>query len=177
MNSSRNIRTITRTAVAVSALLLAGVTLSGCSALQDLLRAEPEAVRDESGRVVEGGENDVFSIEVGDCVTQDVSAEAEEVSAVPVVPCSEPHDLEVYAEFTIDGEEYPGDEQADTLATEGCLAEFGEFVGLSYEQSALDYTFYRPTEESWNEADDRLVSCLVGDPAGQVSESLKGAAR
>jgi Septum formation len=172
MNTARRIRI--RGALAVSALLLAGLTLTGCSVLQDLV--EPEPVRDETGEVVEAGEDDVFSMKVGDCVADSVSSEQEEVTEVPVVPCSEPHDLEVYAEFALDGEEYPGDEQADTLAFEGCLAEFEGFVGLRYEESTLDYTYYRPTEASWNGVDDRLVSCLILDPEGQSSGSLEGAA-
>ncbi len=99
---------------------------------------------------MEGGENDVFSIEVGDCVSDEVSSDTEEISDVSVVPCTEPHNLEVYDEFTLDGDEYPGDEQADTAAFDGCLASFDDFVGLPYEESTLDYTFYRPTEASWN---------------------------
>jgi hypothetical protein len=172
MKSARKIRS-QATAFAASALLLAGLSLTGCSALQDLV--QPDAVRDETGEVVEGGQSDVFTVSVGDCLSE-ATADGE-VSDVPIVPCSEPHDAEIYHDFTIDGAEFPGDEEVTRLADEGCLGAFEDFVGLPYEESTLEVTYYSPTEVSWNEVDDRLVSCLIVDPAGDTTGSLEGAGR
>lgn len=163
-----------RTAAAGCLLLLSVVGLSGCSAITDLL-SPAEAVRDESGQVVEAGESAATDIEVGDCLA--VSTNVEEISEVPVVPCTEPHDMEVYAEFELQGEKFPGDEKVSALADEGCYAAFPDYVGIEYEESTLDYQMYQPLEQGWTELDDRLVSCLLFDPEGRVSESLEGAAR
>ena len=57
----------------------------------------------------------------------------------------------------------------------GCLAQFDAFVGLAYDSSTLDFYEYRPSEESWASG-DRTVSCVIWDPAGQVTGSLAGAA-
>ena len=61
-----------------------------------------EADRDGSGAIIDGGSVDAFTIRMGDCFDNTrslASDEAGEVSSLPGVPCSEPHDNEVYAVF------------------------------------------------------------------------------
>ena len=173
MNRPRSIRRVATTTLGTGALLLAGLTLTGCSLLNGLV--EPEPVRDDSGEVVEGGQGDVFTVSVGDCLSE--AASDGEVTEVPIVPCSEPHDAEIYHDFEIDGTEYPGDDEVTRLADEGCLGAFEDFVGIPYDASKLEVTYYTPTEGSWNDVDDRLVSCMILDPAGPTTDSLEGAAR
>ena len=173
MNRARHIRKLATTTLGAGALLLAGLTLTGCSVLNSLV--EPEAVRDEAGEVVEGGQSDVFTVSVGDCLSEAQSDG--EVMDVPIVPCSEPHDAEIYHDFQVEGTEYPGDEEITRLADEGCLGAFEDFVGVPYDASKLEVTYYTPTEGSWNEVDDRLVSCMIMDPAGPTTDSLEGAER
>ncbi len=170
MDTARNARKLATTILGAGALLVA---LTGCSVLQSLV--EPEPVRDETGEVVEGGQGDAFTLSVGDCLSE--AASEGEVTAVPIVPCSEPHDAEIYHDFQLEGTEYPGDEEITRLADEGCIGAFEDFVGLPYDASTLEVTYYTPTENSWNEVDDRLVSCLIVDPAGQTTDSLEGAER
>jgi hypothetical protein len=98
------------------------------------------------------------------------------VSEVPVVPCDQPHDEEVFFDFLLTGDEYPGEEAIQTEADNTCLVEFERFVGLAYDSSTLDYYAYRPSEESWTQLSDRAVSCVIFDPAGQVTGTLAGAA-
>ncbi|GAA1790958.1 septum formation family protein [Agromyces lapidis] len=174
MNSSAR-RALTRIAVAVTAIAVA-VPLTGCSIVRDVLGAPaPQPERDETTQeIVEEGDADIFAIRVGDCLNE---ATAETVSEVPVVPCDTAHDEEVFYDFTLTGTEYPGDDAVQTQADEGCYAQFGEFVGLAYEESTLEFYAYRPTEEGWTQLDDRVVSCMIYDPAGQTTGTLEGAAR
>ncbi|MCD2443254.1 septum formation family protein [Agromyces sp. SYSU K20354] len=165
-------RSLTRLLV-IGAAVAVALPLTGCSALGSLLSA-PEPERDETTQeIIEGGEADVFALRVGDCLTMQEDAEVE---AVPVVPCSEPHNDEVYFDFQLDDGEFPGDEAITTAAEDGCLAEFESFVGLPYESSSLDIGWYLPTADSWEFRDDRVVSCTIFDPAGEVTGSLAGAA-
>lgn len=163
-----------RLVVAVAATAVVA-SLTGCGAVQNLLggsAAEPE--RDATTQeIVEEGDADVFAIRVGDCMNE---ASGEVVSEVPVVPCDQPHDEEVFFDFELSGEEYPGDEAVQTQASDGCLAQFEPFVGLAYESSTLDFYPYTPTKESWDQLGDRIVSCVIWDPAGQVTGTLAGAA-
>ena len=71
--------------------------------------ATTTADRDESGAIVGEGSIDAFSMRVGDCFN-DIDS-FDEVSSVPGVPCSEPHDNETYAVFDVSIEEYPGDDR------------------------------------------------------------------
>ncbi len=161
--------------LAASAVLAVAVPLTGCSALQGLLGGSaPEPQRDETTQeIVEEGDADVFAIRVGDCLNE---ASGEVVSEVPVVPCDQPHDEEVFFDFELEGTDYPGDDAVQTQANDGCLAQFEPFVGLAYESSSLDFYPYTPTQESWEQAGDRVVSCVIWDPAGQVTGTLAGAA-
>ena len=54
----------------------------------------------------------VFELAVGDCFDDGDMAlgELEEIGEFPLVDCSVPHDNEVYAVVTVDGEVFPGEE-------------------------------------------------------------------
>ena len=128
-----------------------------------------EADRDGSGAIVDGGNIDAFSMRLGDCFdnTQSfASDEAGEVSSLPGVPCSEPHDNEVFAIFDVGYESFPGDEPMAELAFDQCLARFENFVGLEYESSVLDITALYPSAASWAQ-EDREVICAVFDMNGE----------
>lgn len=107
-------------------------------------------------------QGNVFELSVGDCF-DDTDLAAEEVSDVPVVECSEPHDNEIYHAFDLADGDYPGEEEVETKADDGCLAAFDAFVGTPYLDSQLEYFAIYPTEQSWTEVDDREVLCAVYD--------------
>ena len=76
-----------------------------------------QADRDATGNIVDGGTVNPFTIRLGDCFNDTGalgSEEAGEVSSLPGVPCSEPHDNEVYALFDVTGE-WPGDEGIEEM--------------------------------------------------------------
>ncbi|MCT9819366.1 septum formation family protein [Microbacterium sp. W1N] len=162
--------------LAPAALLLSGaLLLGGCATLSSFISGGDQAVRDvDSGEVTDGGTTDVFTLAVGDCLNDLTDAE---VTEVPVVPCSEPHDSEVYFEFSLDDGEFPGATAVTDAADQGCYDAFAAFVGLAYEDSVLVFGNYVPTQESWESGNDRLVSCMIGDPEGPTTGSLAGAAR
>ena len=168
------VNTRLRLAALAPVVLVSALALSGCGFSLGGSSAAP--VRDESGAISESSDNtDVFSLRVGDCLLDDSSA-AEEVMEAPTVPCSEPHDYEAYHSVMLTGDAYPGDDVVAADADQACYDAFEPFAAFVYEDSVLDYTFYRPTEGSW-EAGDREVLCLIGDMQGQVTGTLAGAAR
>lgn len=160
-----------RVAAAAALSCTALIALSGCS----LLGGADEPERDESGDVTEASDADAFSIRVGDCLeTMDWSAEG--FSTVPVIPCAEEHESEVYAAVDLPDGDYPGDESVGTQADEYCYGEFQGFVGIAWEDSAFDYGYLSPSAESWEQG-DREVLCIIMDPAGLTTGSLAGAAK
>lgn len=168
----------TRARLALAGIVLtAAAVLSGCSIIDQFLPGS-EPVRDaETGEVTEQNDNaDVFAIKVGDCLnTADMAAD-EEISSVPVVPCSEPHDDEVYHAYYLADGDFPGEDAILADADSVCVAEFANFIGLPYEESALVYWPMYPTEGSWGDG-DREVLCVVYEDGAKVTGSLAGAAR
>ena len=166
---------IARSVLLATAALTLGAALSGCSAISSVF-GSGDAQRDEEGHVTEGKEIDIFSLKVGDCLTE-AAVTGGETNTAPVVPCGEAHPFEVYAEFDLDDGDFPGTDAIEAPAMEFCETEFEKFVGVAYNDSTLDYTWFEPTAESWS-ADDRLVQCIIGDPEdAEITGSLKGAAR
>ena len=120
---------------------------------------------------------DLYDLTVGDCL-RFPDAPWEVIVGLPTVPCSEPHTDEVFAVVTLpngDGD-FPGMEAIGAQAEELCVAEFEGFVGLSYEESVLEIGLFPPEEEMWLDG-DRLVVCMVNDPAGDTTGTLADANR
>ncbi len=147
-----NTRTLTRSALAV--LGVAGLTasMSACSLL--------------------GGS--VASAEVGACVDT-TSMGTDEITEIPTVDCSEEHDVQVFHKFDMPDGDYPGADGVEAAAREDCIAEFDAFVGAAYEDSALDINYIGPSEQSWNDANDREILCLLFAMDGSTAtESWEG---
>ncbi len=122
-----------------------------------------QADRDASGAIVSGGNVDAFTIRLGDCFDDTSTSSSGEVTSLPGVPCSEPHDNEVYAVFDVSFDSFPGDEAMSEHAFDACLARFQDFVGMAYESSTLDITTLYPSGQSWSVQGDREVICAVYD--------------
>jgi len=144
-----------------------GVAVAACGATA----TQDETTRDDDGDVVEAGDVGSLSLKVGDCLAAEAVGEVE---SVPVVPCSEPHDSELFYSFQIPDGEYPGDEAVRAITAETCIAEFEDFIGLAYEDSVWDVSGIFPTEATWNQVDDREVVCGVFPISG---EDTTGSAR
>lgn len=113
---------------------------------------------------------------VGDCTNDDLSGA---VGEVDTVDCAESHTAEVFAIFDIEGDDFPGTSEIQAQANEGCNGRrFEDYVGTPYTQSEIYSTYLVPTEETWNEADDRTVICLAVTQDGSATEgSVKDANR
>jgi len=127
--------------------------------------------RDSNGAIVEEGNIGAFNVRVGDCFND--GGFYDEVSSVPGVPCSVPHDNEAYAVFDVSVTSYPEGEGMSELAYESCMERFATYVGKDYESSSLEITTMFPSQQSWRE-NDREVICAVFDMNAQ---KLTGTAR
>src|SRR5688572_26080012 len=142
-----------------------------------LFNSAMQADRDDSGAIVAEGSLDAFQMRVGDCFDDGTAFadESSDVDSVPGVPCSMPHDNEVYAVFDVSVTSFPGDAMAD-MAQEACQERFEAFVGKDYESSSLDIATLYPSSDSWKQ-NDREVICAVYDiDAKKLTGSVKGLA-
>lgn len=116
--------------------------------------------------------NQVASAEVGACTnTSDLQGQ---ITEIPTVDCTEEHDAQVVGKFDMPDGEFPGDEGVSAAAEEDCRAAFESFVGISYDESTLQMRFIGPSEQTWDQANDREVICFaIGEP---TTESWEGAA-
>jgi len=140
---------------AVAGLGLVGLGYTG-------LAGQDATTRDDNGAIVESGEVGAFRIQLGDCLNGTTTGLIESMEGVP---CSSPHDVEVYHAFNMaEGSGvYPGDEATGEAAADGCYDAFAGFVGRDYETSKFGFTTLSPSAESWDQIDDREVLCLVAN--------------
>lgn len=167
---------------AIAAVALAfTLGMTGCSALQGLLGGDTATRDEETDEVIEGGNADVFTgVNVGDCFNDEGTGS--EISELPVVPCNELHDNEVFFKFDMEDGEWPGDDAVGTAGEETCGPEFEKFAGIAEAESTLSWFAIQPTEETWTSMEDREIICSIYeyDEAGntvQVEGTLQGAAR
>jgi Septum formation len=133
--------------------------------------------RAKNGQVTEAGDLSVFDLQVGDCFTPPKEVKAE-IQSVHVVPCKDSHTQETFAIVPYDkGDTYPGDTELDTFADGECLARYQDYVGVSYLDSKLYYTYMLPSARSWNDSNDRKVVCIVTTTGEELQTSIKGSQR
>lgn len=131
------------------------------------------ADRDDSGAIVGEGDIDAFDMRVGDCFDNS-SSSGDEVSELPGIPCSQPHDYETYAVFDVSIDRYPSEESMSELAHESCLQRFGPFVGIDFDSSVLEITTLHPSIESWQQDDREIVCALYDMSKEKLVGSTKG---
>lgn len=137
----------------IGGLVGGGVAIfAGANAMDD------DTKRDETGEIVEGGGLGVLAINVGDCIQL---PDATEVQSVEGVPCTTPHDAQVYAEYLLPAGDWPGQAAMDEQSGFGCYDRWQAAVGTVYEDDTiLDFTFFNPTEAGWGEGDHE-VQCMI----------------
>lgn len=100
----------------------------------------------------------ITDVAVGDCFDDPADAVIE---SLEMIDCDLPHDNEVFANLTIEQSVFPGDNVLQAFAVDACLPAFEAYVGVSYTQSDLDYTFLIPTVDTWNTVAERTVTCFL----------------
>ena len=146
-------------------VLAASLTLAGCTGGGGV-EPSPSATDD--------GQANASDIKVGDCLND--SDVEDEVTTVPIVDCTLPHDREAYSSIILSDGSFPGADVIKQKAIDGCTTDFNNFVGVNYDQSTLSFAYYYPTTESWANG-DRQILCMIFDPAGKTTGSLDGAAK
>lgn len=148
----------------VAAVVAASALLAGCS----------PGVRGDAGQVTAPATTDSFSVRVGDCLGK---LPTESTAQLQLLPCDREHYWEAFAAATLTGADFPGNAAVRTQAAQECSAAFSSFVGVPAKKSKLSLTMLTPTSETWTQAGDRAVVCLVGNPSGGVTGTLRDAAR
>ena len=118
----------------------------------------------------------LFDLELGDCLNDAGIPLRSDMIDVPRVSCEEPHDSELFAILGVEGSVFPGERELVSQGQDRCAKAFGDFIGIPFANSTLDFRFYYPTASSWVQG-DRTIYCLAFDPGLTVSGSLLNSKR
>jgi hypothetical protein len=69
---------------------------------------------------------------------------------------------------------YPGPEALASFANGACAQAFQPYVGVSYLDSSLFFTYLLPSARSWESDDDRTVLCFTTTTGKPLVVSVKG---
>lgn len=134
-------------------------------------RPEPTGPRP----TVAGSPGPVGDLTVGDCIAV---PDESEFGEVVYVPCTQPHEAEVFLVSDHPGgpEGYPGSAGFGSWTDSVCLPAFAVYTGSAYDdQSLLEMGWFMPTEGGWD-AGDRTVQCYLTRADGwPATVSYRGA--
>ena len=148
-------RTMTRTLALTASAAALAMTMSACNLLSF------------------GPRTSAFSMKVGQCVQLPTG---DNITDLETTDCSALHDAEVFHLTQVTEDERPSDSELEDMGGDACLAAFEGYVGISYEESELDYTILYPSPGSWEQG-DREIICFIISGEGtdvQLSGSMKG---
>jgi hypothetical protein len=124
------------------------------------------ATRGPNGQVNKGGTLSVFSLHVGDCFNLPSSLSG--IQTVTAIPCTQSHDAQVYATFSLGGSAYPAN--IKQLGDQGCEERKGS-VNTSLVTSSMNiYSFY-PDQNGWASG-STSVQCAIASPGADIKTSL-----
>ena len=118
----------------------------------------------------------LFDLELGDCLNDADIPLRSDMTDAPRVSCEDPHDSELFAILGVEGSAFPGESELVAQGQSRCARAFGDFVGIPFANSTLDFRFYYPTASSWA-LGDRTIYCVAFDPGLQVTGSLLNSRR
>jgi len=110
-------------------------------------------------------------LQVGDCLND--LTDSTDVSSLPSVPCSQPHQGEVFAVFDLPPGPYPGAAGVDDLVSKGCNARLADFSPSAPSDDAIGLFSVYPLEQNWDRG-DREVVCIAKATSGSSTGSIKG---
>lgn len=130
--------------------------------------AADRAERDATGQIAEEGWVETTSLQVGDCLNDLDDSSA--VATLPALPCSDPHEGEVFGSFDLSEGAYPGEATVLQEADLRCGDLLREYSTTAFDDSAIGLSYLYPTERSW--PSDRKVVCIAVSLDGPLSKSL-----
>lgn len=122
----------------------------------------------------------VFKVAIGQCFNPPTGAPKAEQSDLSAVACTASHTQEAYAmpayRAPVGGDDsvYPGDAALASFANGSCAQSFAGYVGLSYLDSSLFFTYLLPSARSWEQGKDRTVLCFVTTTGKPLNATVKG---
>jgi hypothetical protein len=123
-----------------------------------------------TGQITHKGTASVFSLRTGDCF-QNPNSQAV-VTTVTVVPCTQAHNAQVFAQFpATGGSSYPGLAALRAQAKQGCRSRVATNINRSLVTNSMTIQFLYPESDSWASG-ERAIRCLIVDSSADLTTSL-----
>ncbi len=111
------------------------------------------------------------ALQPGDCVNN--LRDSTEVQSLPGVPCTQPHEGEVFAVFDLPAGDYPGEAAIGEQITNECVARLSSYSSSASQNSGdLRLVTIYPLEQDWNRG-NRGVVCIAAAASGTSTGSIK----
>jgi len=157
-------------------LALAGVILSSMwtvgIVLAIILAVTTSAKRDNGGAVTDGGSISATSLQVGDCVNG--LKNTTNLLSLPGVPCTQPHEGEVFAVFDLPAGAYPGAAAVDQEVSRECNDRLGAYSPSAETNPDVGLFSVYPLEQNWQRGDRQVVCLATASSGGTTTGSIKG---
>lgn len=111
----------------------------------------------------------VFRLRPGECINSAPNAS----SAVQAVPCTQPHDGEIFAAFRLAGRSWPGSAAVRARARSGCMSRLGSYLNPQLATATLAQFYIYPSPGAWA-VGERTVICEVRSTQGELTGSVRG---
>jgi hypothetical protein len=114
----------------------------------------------------------VFALRPGQCFQNPPASQTVlGVTYVTVVPCSKPHNAQVFVQFTATGTSYPGVESLKRQADTGCHARVKKNVQPSKIKNSMTLHYLYPLQSSWTSG-HKDITCLIVAAKPNLKTSL-----
>jgi hypothetical protein len=108
----------------------------------------------------------VFSLQPGQCF------DGQNGLGVTILPCSSPHEAEVFATFQLPDATWPGDDAIQAEAQAGCQQRISGYMNPQLVTNALSQESIYPDQMTWA-AGVRTVVCDVRSDDGPITGSVR----
>jgi Septum formation/Domain of unknown function (DUF4190) len=123
-----------------------------------------------TGPITHRGDLSVFALATGDCF--DNPAGTRDIDSVTAIPCTQPHDSQVFAKFHLHGDNaaYPAPDALSKMADAGCNSRTGS-IDKPKTTAGMTIRVLFPAQDAWA-GGQRTVSCLIVSPKPTLTTSL-----
>jgi hypothetical protein len=153
-------------------LALAAVLVATVFILRTATPTQPAA---SASTQVGGRRVNVLSLVVGDCFDNPaVTAQITKVLSVVETSCTEPHNAQIFAAFTVAGSmlDYPGNTSLLGTAATECTARMKATLNSALITKTMTLRFLVPDQLSWV-AGNRTISCIIYSPTSPLRSSVR----
>jgi hypothetical protein len=112
----------------------------------------------------------IFKLREGQCLDSPADATA----TAHAVPCTQPHDAEIYGTFTAAGRAWPGAASLSAQARRGCQSRLSGYLNPQLATSGLAEFYVYPNQGAWS-AGGRSIICEIRGTHGKLTGSVRAA--